>query len=94
MRIDLKIQYKSDTGKSPIFELESQRLTEELDSRIFEENTKREIIDMINYDSNYNAKWGVFMDQLPKEFQLNEDLIIPSADYVQWLEDKVLNALK
>jgi len=56
MKIDPKIQYKSETGNSAYLSIESERLTQELDARIMEKNTKREIIDMIDYDCKHNAK--------------------------------------
>jgi len=90
MSIDTKIQYKSETGNLSFISIESERLTQELDARIMEENIKCEIIDLIDYDSRYNAKWGIFMDQLPIEYKENEDLKIPSPEYVKWLEEKVI----
>ena len=89
MKIDTKIQYKSETGESPIFELESQHLTESLDGIVFEGMSGREIIDALQYDFKQNAHWGVFISDLPGEYQESKDLKIYTPEYVQWLESKV-----
>jgi len=89
MTPDPQIQYKSETGNLAFISVESQRLTQEYDARVMEDMTTREIIDLIDYVSRHNAKWGIFMDQLPNGFQKNEDLVIPSPEYVKWLENKV-----
>ena len=89
MKIDPKIQYKSETGESPIFELESQHLTESLDGVGFEGMSGREIIDALQYDFKRNAHWGVFISDLPGEYQESNDLKIYTPEYVQWLESKV-----
>ena len=89
MKVDLKIQYKSETGENPILELESKHLTESMDGAEFEGMTGKEIRDLLKYDCDKNAKWGVFIFELPIEFQDCDNLIIYTPEYIQWLESKL-----
>lgn len=91
--MDLHIRYKSETGYSPFFTLESEHLTQSLDGNEFQGMTSREIIDAIEYDFIVNAGWGIFISKLHNEFQDNDDLKIYSQEYVDWLESLV-NALQ
>ena len=85
MKIDTKIQYKSETGESAVFELESKHLTESLSGEELEGMDGREIIDALKYDYS----WGVFISDLPDEYQKSNDLKIYTPEYVRWLEGKV-----
>lgn len=89
---DLKLMYKSDTGESAILNIESSHLTKSLEGIDFEGMSGLEMRDALNYDFKKNAKWGVFIESIPKDFVLNDDLNIVTPEYVKWLEDK-LNSL-
>lgn len=91
MKIDPKIQYKSETGEPAVFELESKHLTESMSGEEFEGMNSREIVDALKYDYRKNAEWGVFVSNFPVEYQKCTDLIIYTPEYVQWLENKVTN---
>lgn len=67
MKIDPKIQYKSETGKSAYFEAEADRHTLELDSVMLEGMTGKEIRSLIDYDCKHNVKLGVFLDVFPDD---------------------------
>jgi hypothetical protein len=56
----------------------------------FEGMNAREIIDMLNYDCNKNAEWGVFIEELPELWHIENDLKIPTYEYIKWLEDQIL----
>jgi hypothetical protein len=84
----MKTKFKSETGQSAFIEIESDLLMLSLDGLEFEEMTGIEIRDALKYDFQKNAGWGVFSNKLPEEYkQDNEDVIIPSPDYVKWLEE-------
>lgn len=89
MKIDPKIQYKSETGTSPFFELESKHLTESMSGLEFEGMTRKEIRDALKYDFRKNSHWGVFIMDLPEEYQECNDLKIHTPEYVEWLESRL-----
>ena len=89
MKIDPKIQYKSETGNSAYIDFESSHLTESLDSMGFEGMSGDEIRSALDYDCKNNAGWGIFIKDIPVEFTENDCLIIPSPEYVEWLESKL-----
>lgn len=89
MKVDPKIQYKSETGMCPFFEKESEHLTGSFDSRAMEGLTGSEIRSMLDYDCKKNAKWGVFIMDLPEEYQECNDLKIYTPEYVEWLESRL-----
>lgn len=89
MKVDPKIQYKSETGNSAWFNIEAERLTQELDTDMMEGMTAKEIKSLINYDCKHNVKLGIFLDQIPTELQECENLIIHTPEYIEWLESKI-----
>lgn len=89
MKVDPKIQYKSETGKTAFFNVEAERLTQELDSVMMEGMSGEEIRSLIDYDCSHNVKLGIFLDQIPTELQECENLIIHSPEYVEWLESRL-----
>lgn len=89
MSTNFKLRYKADTGESPYLSIESQSIIGELDPRIFEDYSKPEIIELLDYDLRYNSKWGIYVDQLPNEYNDGEDVSIYSPEYVRWLEDQL-----
>lgn len=46
MKVDAKLIYKSETGLSPYFNIEAERLTKELDSEIMRDMDGEEIRDI------------------------------------------------
>ena len=89
MKIDPKIQYKSETGNTPFFEKESEHLTGSLQGMDFEDMRASAIRSMLDYDCKKNAKWGVFIMDLPEEYQEKNNLKIFTPEYVEWLESKL-----
>ena len=89
MKIDPKIIYKSETGESPIFELESKHLTESMEGREFDGMTASEIKDALSFDCRKNAHWGIFISDLPQEYQDSNDFKVYTPEYVQWLESRL-----
>lgn len=84
----MKSKFKAETGQSAFIEIESDLLMLSLDGLEFEGMTGEEIRDALRYDFNKNAGWGIFSNKLSNEYkQENEDVIIPSPDYVKWLEE-------
>ena len=84
----MKTKFKAETGQSAFIEIESDLLMLSLDGSEFEEMTGIEIRDSLKYDFQKNAGWGIFTNNLPNEYkQENEDVLIPSPDYVKWLEE-------
>lgn len=90
MKIDPKLQYKSETGLTPYFNVEAERLTQEFDTGMMEGLTAKEIKSLIDYDCSHNVKLGVFLDQIPTEYQECENLIVFTPEYVEWLESRIL----
>ena len=87
MKIDPKIQYKSETGETPFLEIETRLLAEPMDALYCQSITKNEIIDCIKYD--HTAGWGVLVSCFPEEYKDEcEDLKICTPDYIKWLESK------
>lgn len=86
----MKTKFKAETGQSAFIEIESDLLMLSLDGSEFEGMAGIEIRDSLKYDFHKNAGWGVFSNKLPEEYkQDNENIIIPSPDYVEWLEEIV-----
>lgn len=94
MNKDTERMYKAETGNTAIIEIESDYLIPQLDYRVLQENTKDEIIDILKYDSDHNADWGIFTKDIPDGYLDNSDLVIPTPEYVAWLESKLLELLK
>lgn len=86
---DLKMQYKADTGYSAYFEKGSEHLTHSIDPFPFKEMTAKEIISALEYDTKHNAKWGVFMEDIPDAYLDGLDLKLITPGYVEWLENKI-----
>lgn len=89
MKIDPKFQYKSETGNSAFLNVEAERLTQELDSEMMQGMTAKEIRNLIDYDCSHNVKLGIFLDQIPTEYQECENLILVTPEYIEWLESKI-----
>jgi hypothetical protein len=90
MRIDPKIRYKSETGYSAFMSIEASLLTEQIDSRMFEFDTKSEIIDTLRYNEKHGTKWGVFIESLPAEYVDGSDIFdMITPEYIKWLEDEL-----
>lgn len=89
MKIDPKIEYKSETGNSAFIEIESELLIPWIDGRTLEEMRSSEIISMLKYDNKHNSKPGVFIEDIPKDYLNDEDVKIYDPEYVKWLESKV-----
>jgi len=84
----MKAKFKAETGQSAFLEIESDLLMLSLDGSEFEGMAGIEIRDSLKHDFNKYAGWGVFSNKLPEEYkQDNENIIIPSPDYVEWLEE-------
>ena len=84
----MKTKFKADTGQCAFIEIESNLLIPSIDGSEFEGMTGIEIRDSLKYDFNKYAAWGVFSNKLPEEYkQDNENIIIPSPNYVEWLEE-------
>lgn len=84
----MKTKFKAETGQCAFIEIESDLLMLSLDGSEFEGMAGIEIRDSLKYDFYKNAGWGVFSNKLPEEYkQDNENIIIPSPDYVEWLEE-------
>ena len=89
MKIDPKYQYKSETGNNPFIEFETEHLTGSMDGSEFQDMNGKEIRDALDYDCKKNAKWGVYVENLPKEYQDIYDLKLPTPEYIEWLESKI-----
>lgn len=90
MNTKLQQQYKADTGNSCFQFIESSHLTRSMSGVEFDGMTAKEIKSHLDYDVSKNAKWGLFVDQLPDEYQMNEDIFLITPQYVEWLEEKVI----
>ena len=91
MKVDLKLQYKQSTGLSATIEIASEYLTMSMDGYEFDGMSGSEIRHFLDDDSIHNAKWGIFIDKLPREFTPHDDVALPTPEYVKWLEEQVEN---
>ena len=86
----IELKYKAETGCDTCLSIETSLLTQAFDGVMFEGMSKREIIEAMDYDTEHNAKWGVFIDQIPKEIQGEDnDVYIHAPEYVEWLENEL-----
>ena len=56
--------------------------------------SSNEIMDALDFDCRDNAHWGVFIQDLPQEYQDNNDLKIFTPEYIEWLEEKLTELQK
>ena len=86
---ETELKYKAETGCSPFFEIETELLTKALDSGMMEGMSGREICELIDYDCEHNANWGIFLSQVPDKYQECDNINFYTPEYVEWLENKV-----
>lgn len=86
---DPKIEYKRDSGKDYFIEIEAGNLSKSINGDMFLDCSEEEIIDTLNFNFRKKSFNGVFLKDLPNDFQnLSGDFKFYSPEYVKWLESK------
>ena len=88
--LELRNQYKADTGKSVFFEKEGKYIIEGLDADVLNELPKETIISMLR---SLEPEIGIFFEELEHNDQSIDggQLRIYDANYVLWLESKLMD---
>lgn len=85
----MELKYKAETGLSAYLDIETEMLTKMFDSVMMEGMSGDEIRKLIDYDCEHNAKWGIFIYQLPDKFQDSCNVTMYTTEYVEWLENEL-----
>ena len=89
------MQYKADTGNSAYLTgIEARLMVEPLDVVMLEDLTDKEICELIAYDNLHNMEWCVGIKEIPQEYTDGDDLYLINPEYVNWLEEKVIELQK
>ena len=88
MKTDPRIEFKSQTGSASHCTADIYHMVEEYDTYVFkyEEFDANQIIDMINSET---PDLAVKIEDVPYEKNTEMQLVLPTPEYVQWLEEKV-----
>lgn len=88
----IQMRYKADTGNSPILVLDSNWLVDVID----DDNLKRKSASEIRIElQSQEPIWAIDIEDLPIEYNSGDnESRIPTPEYVQWLEEKVIELQK
>ena len=85
----IELKYKAETGCDPFFEIETDWITKSFDSVAMEGMSGDGIRELIDYDCEHNAGWGIFLNQVPEKYQECDNVNFYTPEYVEWLENEV-----
>lgn len=87
-----EMNFKAETGKCAYIPVEACLMVEHIDGVLLTGMTAKEIIDMLKFEKGCQA---IALDSVPEFYTSGPDCFyFPDPDYIDWLQNKVIELLK
>jgi len=81
-----QLKYKRETGNCHYMHIEPRIVVDAIDIRLFDGWTYKDIVNAIDSEI---PSWGILIEELPREYDDNTDVFLPTPEYIEWLESQI-----